>query len=151
MVFQMVPDSPWLMIFWVAEAVSILAVFIILVLVKKNREDDHKLSVLRRIFLVLIVCGVGCWIGMAAALHQQVEQNNVSFSEQLMNEYHATSSRSFSAIEVDFNRPNGVTAVFTRDGRDTPVIIKLVSRDGKKMTMELTLLDGKSLYPKSGG
>jgi hypothetical protein len=150
MVFQLVQDSPWLMIFWVAEVVAILAVFIVLVLVNKNRDDDQKLSVLRRMFLVLAVCGLGCWIGMAAALHQQVAQNQVSFSKQLMDEYHATSSRSFSTIDHDSKPSNRTTTVLTRDGKDTPVSIQIVKRDEKEIMMAFHVLDDNSPYPTSG-
>ena len=147
MLFREVQDSPWLIIFLAFGGVAILAAAFILFFVK-NEVDDRKRSVFRRLFAILIVCGLGCWIGMAAALHQQRDHNEANLSKQLMDEYHVTSSRFLYNIVYGSKPSSGAEVVFTRDGKDTPVFVQIVKRDGNDVTLAFHVLDDNSLYPK---
>lgn len=74
---------------------------------------------------------------------------DASFSRQLMDEYNATSSSPFSAIEKDLSRHDEARTVFTKDGKDTQIFVKLVGRDDNKTTMEFIVIDDTALYQKS--
>jgi hypothetical protein len=79
---------------------------------------------------------------------QNREKNDVGFSKQLMDVYGATSNRPFSEIKDDLSRHNETNAVFTQDGKETAVSIKLVTRDDKKIMLGFTVDDNKPFYPK---
>lgn len=94
---------------------------------------------------IAVTCVMGCFGG--GVLNTQ--QNNASFSQQLMDEYHATSNRPLDKIKAELDSSGGSNAVFTKDGKATPVFIKLVNHDDKDyMTMQFLVLDDRSLYPK---
>jgi hypothetical protein len=79
---------------------------------------------------------------------QIITQNHTTLSQQLMDEYHVKSNRDPGETISELERSGVSSAVFTRDGKDTPVLIRRINMDDKKMTMEFIVLDNKSLYPK---
>lgn len=94
---------------------------------------------------VAVVSFMGC-IGIDIL---NTNHNNANFSNQLMDEYHATSNRPISAIKAEVDASGGSNAVFTKDGKETPVFVSLGNRDDKDhMEMKFLVLDDKSLYPK---
>jgi hypothetical protein len=100
------------------------------------------------VIIGLVVIATCCVVALVLVA-QNRDENDARFSRQLMAEYHATSSNYFSGMDADFHRFNGSTTVLTKDGKDTPVFVKLVSRDGNKVTMSFSAVGGNSLYPKS--
>ncbi|MNR63290.1 hypothetical protein D3C85_1855460 [compost metagenome] len=52
-------------------------------------------------------------------------------------------------MRKDFTEYNEAATVFTRDGKDTTVFVKKIGTDDKKITMVFTVVDEKSLYPKT--
>lgn len=151
MLFREAQDSPWLNIFLISGGVAVLAAVFILFFVK-NEVDDHKRSVFRRLFATLIVCGLACWVGMALALHQQRAQNEADLSRQLLAEYDvtsATSSGSFYNVVSGSKPSGGANVVFTRDGKDTPVFVQVVKRDGNDVMLAFHVLGDDSLYPQT--
>jgi hypothetical protein len=133
MEFQRKPDSAWTIILWVAT---------FLIIIGGCFFGDT-------IFLVSIGVGILCGAGGCLLVYKTAALNNAHFSKQLMDEYHVTSSRSFYDIESDLFQSKEANTIFTQDGKDTPVFVKLISRDGKQYGMAFTVLDEKSLYPKS--
>lgn len=95
-----------------------------------------------------LVLFIACLVGMIVGSHQRDAQNDASFSKQLMDEYGVTSSRNLYAIQLDFARFDEARTVFTKDGKETPVYIKLVDKDEKHYEMAFTVLDDKLLFPK---
>ena len=137
MEFQSIQTSPWVVIL-LAAALG----FIIWALVLPVRSG----KVWGVVLALFMACG--CLFGAMTITIQQKNQTNEAFSKQLMNEYHASSSESFSTIHGELSEYNEASIVMTRDGKDTPVFVKRVNHDDTKYTMVFTVLDEKSLYPK---
>lgn len=142
MQFQVHHSSGWIGL----AAILVGCAIAIAIFFSTNKMEN--VGVIRRrliicLFVLFLSTGSGFWF-----VKQDFDQINTSFSKQLMDEYRASSSRSFSSINYDLNPSSGATAVFTRDGKETPVFIRLVERDGEKVTMTFTALDDQSLYPK---
>ena len=110
-----------------------------------GRWDNKRLPI---IFTALGSIFLLSSIGSCVLCYQGAEQNNANFSKQLMDEYHASSSKSFGRIQSDFADYNESSVVFTRDGQNTIVIIKRIDGNAQKVTMAFTVVDEKSLYPK---
>lgn len=142
MQFQVQHSSEWIGLAVILVGCAIAGV--ILYTDKFKNGDTSTRRLIAILFILVLSGGSGLWL-----VNQDSAQNNASFSKQLMDEYHATSSRSFSSIDYDLRRSSGPTAVFNRDGKDTLVFIRLVTRDGDKSTITFTTIDGNSLYPKS--
>ena len=142
MVFQIVQDSVWHYIFGVGSFLLIPAIVAFMIF--------SKLEV--RLTLGLVGLGsalvVASVVGAVVVDHQRGVQNDASFSKQLMDEYGVTSSRSFYEIQLNFYRFDEARTVFTKDGKDIPVYIKLVHSDNKQAEMVFTVVDEKSLFPK---
>lgn len=146
MVFHVIHNSLWNYIFAVVGFIQPIVAIIMLV-VLANKEVKIKRChnvILGSMISVVIICIVGLIMGV----QQRVDQNNANFSKQLMSEYGATSSRSFYEIDSDLLRSNEANTVFTKDGNDTSVFIKLVHSDGNQDTMVFNVIDEKSLFPK---
>jgi lipopolysaccharide export LptBFGC system permease protein LptF len=144
MVYQMIQDSPWHIVLGAVGIVLIIAAIVIALL---NRDGPGRFE---KIALVsMLVIAFMCAIGAAVVSHQRNVQNDASFSKQLMDEYGVTSSRSFYEIQLDVSRFNEANTVFTKDGKDTPIFVKLVNSDGKHGTLVFTVIDKNSLYPKA--
>lgn len=94
------------------------------------------------------IAGVLFGLGGAQFYKRTTAVNDAVFSERLMDEYHATSSRSFSSIAEDLYQFNDASTIFSADGKDTQVFVKLVNRGKNPITMVFTVIDAKSLYPK---
>lgn len=131
---------------WIGLAAILVGCAIAIAIFFSTDKIENAGVVRRRLIICLFVlflsAGSGFWL-----VKQDYVQIDASFSKQLMDEYHATSSRSFPSINYDLGPSSGATAVFTRDGKDTPVFIRLINRDGEKITMTFTKLDDQSLYP----
>lgn len=141
MVFQIVQESPWHNIFgWGGLA---LAAGIIIVMASKI---PFKIAVwtISSLFVLLVACVVGAFVVDG----QHTSENNARFSQQLMDEYHVTSTRDLSSIREDFYRFDEARTVFTQDGKETPVFIKLIHKDDEKIDMAFTVIDDKDLFPK---
>jgi hypothetical protein len=95
------------------------------------------------IVMLLLSAFGGIMLGARA-----ITQNHATFSQQLMDEYHVKSNRDPGDTIGELERSGMSSAVFTRDGKDTPVLIRRIDMDSTKMTMEFIVLDNKSLYPK---
>jgi hypothetical protein len=144
MVFQEIQSSPWVTSFVVFMGVVFIALFIVASSAYLTENDSKTLTYLRLLMpcsLIVFLCAFSFSVG------QQFDQNEASFSKQLMDEYHATSNRSFHYISSNLDRSNESIAVFTVNGKDTSVLIKLVSRDGNKYTMSFNKLDEQAPYP----
>lgn len=102
--------------------------------------------------IILIIAGIAITGGSGfvngAIDEDQATQQEANFSQHLKEEYNATSSRTLADLRKDFNEYNEAPTVLTRDGQETPVFVKNISDDGKKLTMIFTVLDEKALYPK---
>lgn len=138
MVFHVVQDSLWA---FVLGAVVFILIAVLITLAVKNKMTD---KILMGGLMALVIFSGSSLI----CFYQTNVQNNASFSKQLMDEYKSTSRRPFTAIQADLYRDQEAKDVFTRNGKETPVSIRLVSRDDNKMTMEFTVV-GSSPYPKS--
>jgi hypothetical protein len=105
--------------------------------------------------LATVICVTGLALGYGSALAnssiygENTAQQEASFSQQLEEEYNAKSSRSLADMRKDFTAYNEAATVFTRDGKDTTVFVKKIGNDDKKITMVFTVVDEKSLYPKT--
>jgi uncharacterized protein YxeA len=126
---------------YILGAVVILLIAGLIMAAVKGKMTD---AILMVGLLALIICSAGSLM----FFYQNNVQNNASFSKQLMDEYHATTKRPFTAIQADLFRDHVANDVFTQNGKDTLVAITLVNRDGNKETLEFTALDGSSSYPK---
>jgi Na+/H+-dicarboxylate symporter len=153
MLFQEIQESPWLTICKIVEVISIFSLIISCVILREIieiKKDNFKPSIFwKRMLLICVASFFGSVIGVCLGSYQQAGQNNANFSKQLMDEYHATSSRPYSDIDYDSKPSNVATTVLTRDGKDTPVVVQIVKRDGKEITMAFHVLDDNSLYPKT--
>jgi hypothetical protein len=143
MAYQMIQDSPWRVILM---SVGLVLIVVAIVTAALNTDKPGRLKV--SILVAMIVIGFGCLGGEFMVSKQHDAQNDVSFSKQLMDEYHVTSSRTFYDIKSDLLQSKDASTIFTQDGKDTPVFVKLVSRDGQQYKMAFTVLDEKSLYAK---
>lgn len=141
MVYQIIQDSVWHSIFVAGGIVLMLAVLVFAAVSKKTRTS---IWILACGFALVIVSGVGAFM----VDNQRGVRNDASFSKQLMDEYGVTSSRSLYEIQLDFYRFDEARTVFTKDGKDIPVYIKLVHSDNKQAEMAFTVIDEKSLFPK---
>lgn len=99
-------------------------------------------------WLLVTALVIGCGIAAQVDDDSNRRENDTKFSQQLMNEYGATSDRSFYEIRGDFEKYNESTAKFARDGSETTVSIKKISEQDGKLVMAFRVLDEKSLYPK---
>jgi hypothetical protein len=142
MVFQILQDSPWHDIFAISGIFAI--VLMVTLSIACKRFSRLQLCILGVMFAV----SIASIIGLAVGSHQRDAQNDANFSKQLMDEYGVTSSRSLYEIKLDFTRFDEARTIFTKDGKDTPVYIKLVHSDDKQYEMAFTVIDEKSLYPK---
>ena len=81
---------------------------------------------------------------------QTMTKDQTAFSQQLMDEYHVKMNRSPGDVLGELSKKGVSDVVFTRDGKDTPVLIRRVDSkdDAYKMTLEFIDLGDKSLYPK---
>jgi hypothetical protein len=131
--FRSKPDSVWTPILWVAT---------FLIIIGGCFFGDTTF------FLVGILVGALCGTVGSIFVYKTASLNNAIFSKQLMDEYGVTSSRSFYDIESDLLQSKDASTIFTQDGEDTPVFVKLVNRDGRRYKMAFTVLDANSLYPK---
>jgi hypothetical protein len=139
MLFQ-IDNSAWTVIYILGILAVVIAAVVLTALVKGTLS--HTIVAVGLLVSLLMSCG-----GIFLAVQNRVE-NDARFSQQLMDEYHVTSNRSLSAMQFDFNRYRGSDVVFTQDGRDTPVFVKLVSRDDNQVTMVFNVIDGSSVFPK---
>lgn len=87
-------------------------------------------------------------IGYGAIVKRNIAKNTESFSARLMDEYHATSNRPFSAIWEDLYKFNEASAVFTAEGKDTQIFVKPTSRGKNHVTMVFTMLEASAIYPQ---
>lgn len=140
MVFQN-QDSVWTVIIILGVAAVIVFAGVITALVKGKLSSTG--IVVGLLASMLMSCGA-----LFLAAKDRSDQD-ASFSQQLMSEYNVTSNRPFSAIQRDLSRHHESRTVFTKDGRDTQIFVKLVSRDDNKTTMEFVVIDDTALYPKS--
>lgn len=101
-------------------------------------------------FLISALAFTGSVIGYNVVSDAVRKSAEATFNQKLMEEYGATSSRSILDMNNDFYKYNEATTTFTRDGVDTTVFVKRVSNDDNKLKMVFTVVDAKSLYPKSG-
>lgn len=138
MEFQIIQGSVWTIVLMVA---AWIATYVLVMALIRNSIGVPALAIL----LSVVILGT---VGSTMLSYQNRDRNDASFSKQLMDEYHATSNRPLSAIREDLTRRDETNAVFTQDGKDTPVVIKSVNREDKRITMVFTALDDKSLYPK---
>jgi hypothetical protein len=138
MEFQLVQGSVWTIVLMVA---AWIATYVLVMALIRKSVGVAELVIL----LSVIILGT---VGSTMLSVQNRDKNDASFSKQLMDEYGATSSRPLSDIKEDLTRHDQTDAVFTQDGKDTPVSIKLVNRDDKKITMGFTVGDNKPFYPK---
>lgn len=139
MVFQN-QDSVWTVIILLGIMAVVVAAVALIGLAKGTLS--HTVVAVGLFVSLLMSCG-----GLFLAAKDRSDQD-ASFSKQLMDEYRATSSRPLSAIQRDVYRHHEATAVFTQDGRDTPVAIKVAEGSDNKVTMVFTVMNDKSLYPK---
>lgn len=81
---------------------------------------------------------------------QTMTENQAAFGQQLMDEYHVKINRSPGDVMAEVYHAGESNVVFTRDGKDTPVLIKRIggNDDAYKMAMQFIVLDANSLYPK---
>lgn len=142
MVYQIIQESPWYLIFGTSGILLIPAMVLFLIFSKLG----PKLTV--GIFVAGCALVIACMIGVFVGGQQRVDQNDTNFSKQLMDEYGVTSSRSMYEINLDFSRFDEARTVFTKDGKEIPVYIKLVHKDDNQVTMDFTVIDEKSLFPK---
>lgn len=136
MVFQIVHDSAWA---YVLAVVVLLGIATLITAVVKGKLTDGFLMVG---LLALSLCSVGA----LTLFYQNTVQNNASFSQQLMDEYKTTSQRPFTAVQADLYRDQVATDVFTRDGKETRVFIKQVSREDNKLVLDFIRVDGALPY-----
>lgn len=142
MVYQIIQDSPWHYILGIGGLILIPLLFVFLFW--SNLKPKVTISIFCAGFAV-VVAGV---VGVIVVDHQRDVQNDAGFSKQLMDEYGVTSSRPLYALRLDFARFDEARTVFTKDGKDIPVYIKLVHSDDKQAEMAFTVIDEKSLFPK---
>jgi hypothetical protein len=142
MVFQIVQESPWHNIFGWGGLFLIAMIMIVAIFGK------WPLKITVWIMSSLFALAVASLVGMFVVDGQRDAENNASFSQQLMDEYHVTSSRDLSGIRRDFYRFDEARTVFTQDGKETPVFIKLLRKNDKMIIMDFTVIDDKALYPK---
>lgn len=110
---------------------------------------DRKPKLAAVICVVGLVLGYGSGLVNSSIFRDRTAQQEAKFSQQLEEEYNATSSRSLADMRRDFEEYNEAATVFTRDGKDTTVFVKKIGNDDKKITMVFTVVDEKSLYPKT--
>jgi hypothetical protein len=138
MEFEIIQGSVWtialMVAVWVATYVLVLGLI-------RNSLSVASLVIL----LSVIILGT---VGSAMLSFQNREKNDASFSKQLMDVYGAKSNRPFSDIKDDLTRHDETNAVFTQEGKETTVSIKLVNRDDKKIMLGFTVDDNKPFYPK---
>jgi hypothetical protein len=144
MIFQINRSSTWKILLQIYSVV-IPALAALIAGIILSGSDSPETRTMGVILFVVGVIGIGCLIWLTSHIRVKAD---TSFSNQLMDEYHAKSSRSFSAIEEDLYRSYGTSTVFTRDGKDTSVFIRRINQDGKKTTMTFTVIDDNSFYPK---
>lgn len=143
MVFQIVQDSPWRNVFvfgcvFVSLALMLFAYF-------GKTSPKATIAIFAAGFSLFVAGLVGILVGDELSRGQ----SDASFSKQLMDEYHATSSRSFQEISLEFASGDEANTVFTEDGKETRVFVKFIKREGHTMTMAFTVLEDKALYPKA--
>lgn len=139
MVFQN-QDSVWTVIIILGVLAVVVAAVALTGLVKGTLS--HTVVAVGLFVSLLMSCG-----GLFLVAKDRSDQD-ASFSKQLMDEYHATSSRPLSAIQRDFSRYHEANAVFTQDGKDTPVSVQLIEGNDKKVAIVFTVMNDKSFYPK---
>lgn len=142
MVYQIIQDSAWHYILGAGGLLLIPAIAAFMIFSKLEVRATLGLAGLGS---ALVVASV---VGVVIVDHQRDVQNDASFSKQLMDEYGVTSSRPLYALRLDFARFDEARTVFTKDGKDIPVYIKLVHSDNKQAEMAFTVVDEKSLFPK---
>lgn len=98
--------------------------------------------------LVAGAVGIVGATGYGVIVKRTIAKNNESFNARLMEEYDATSNRSFSAIWEDLYQYNEAGAVFTSEGKGTQIFVKPTNRGKNDITMVFTMLDASALYPK---
>lgn len=101
------------------------------------------------VFLAGAISGFGSLFASDSINDAHTAQQEASFSQQLEEEYDATSSRSLEDMRKDFYKYNEAATVLTRDGEATTVFVKKIGDDDKKLTMVFTVLDETALYPKA--
>lgn len=136
MVFQIVHDSAWAYI--LAAVVFLLIAALIAIGVKGKMTDGILMG---GVLAVFICCA--CALGL---FYQNTVQTNASFSKQLMEEHQTTSKRPFTAIQAELFRDHEATDVFIRDGKETRVVIKQVSRDDNQFVLDFIRVDGGLPY-----
>lgn len=137
MEFQIIQGSVWAIVLMVA---AWIATYVLVMAVIRNSVGVAEVVIL----LSVVILGT---VGSTMLSFQNREKNDASFSKQLMDEYGATSNRPLSAIREDLTRKDETNAVFTQEGKDSAVSIKLANRDDNKLMMAFTV-DNKPFYPK---
>lgn len=140
--FQIIQIPLWAQVMGVIVGVLPVLAIVTLCIAKNTRRAE---------FLAVIGVAVAmtCFMGCILVGQLNMNQNNASFGQQLMDEYHATSNRPLSKIKSELDASGGSNAIFTKDGKETPVFVSLVNRDDKEhMDLKFLVLDDKSLYPK---
>lgn len=144
MIFQITKSPSWkFLIQLFSIMLPTLAALIAGILMTEDRNPNIRPLGIALLVLSIIGIGIFIWWRWNAAV-----KTNVSFSTQLMDEYHAESSRPFSAIHESLHHSNGTTTVLTRDGKDTEVLVKALYGNAQRIAMEFIVLDNKELYPK---
>lgn len=117
---------------------------------KPKYKDKVKDKAVYATGAVMVVGILGAAFGGFMSGEQAVNQNLAVFSQQLMDEYHVKMDRSPGDVLGDLSKKGVSDVVLTRDGKDTPVLIRRVDNkdDAYKMTLEFIDLSDKSLYPK---
>ena len=143
MVFQFDQDFFWRDLFGFGGVALVVVLGLIFIFVKM----PDKLMITTVITALVVV--IGAIAGVLGQDFARQAQHDANFSKQLMDEYHASSNRSLAEIQSDFARYNESNVIFTKDGKDTAVSIKRTDIDREQVTMVFTVIDEKTLYPKS--
>lgn len=103
-----------------------------------------------RQWVMIAPCSIGVAgvIGFMMIGKRTSAKNNASFSARLMDEYHATSDRTFSAIWEDLYKYNEASVVFTAEGKDVQIFVKPTNASKEHITMVFTMLDASAIYPQ---
>lgn len=142
MVFQFAQGSPWNLFFAAFALLAFLGALSSLLFARRS----PKWAACAALSLLTLACASA--LGAFVIGNQQVAEDNARFSQQLMDEYHVTSSRDLSSIRNSFYHFDEARTVFTQDGKETPVFIKLIHKDDEKIDMAFTVIDEKDLFPK---
>lgn len=149
MEFQVVRSSKRLtvLIWTVAVLLGVVSTALYLIswslLVKGIKMDPVPGSIICSVLAIL------CVMSLTPLEKRTAATNEENFRRQLKDEYNATSSRSFAAIRGDLHQYSESSTVFTQDGVDTQVFVKVLNADRDRITMAFTVVNNEALYPKS--